>query len=136
MAAETVVAGEQMSLTGEPIQAGERVQVIDMLRGFALLGILLVNMQFFNTPSYLLSTEARQLAPVDRVATWLINFFAEGKFYTMFSFLFGFGFAVQLVRAEARGVRFVPVYLRRLFVLLLIGIVHGLLLWYGDILKT
>ncbi len=136
MAAETVVSGEHMTLTGEPIRAGERVQVVDVLRGFALLGILLVNMQFFNTPLYLLITEVHELAPVDRVAAWLIRFFAEGKFYTMFSFLFGFGFAIQLFRAKARGVRFVPLYLRRLFVLLLIGIVHGFLLWYGDILKA
>jgi len=65
---------------------------------------------------------------------FLIRFFAEGKFYTMFSFLFGLGLFLQMSRAEARGVRFVPIYIRRLIVLLGIGLIHAIFIWSGDIL--
>ena len=79
---------------------------------------------------------AHQLWPnlVDRTAEKLILFFAQEKFKTLYSFLFGLGLAVQMMRAEARGARFLPLYLRRLSVLLLIGLAHFLLLWSGDIL--
>jgi uncharacterized protein len=60
----------------------------------------------------------------------------EFKFISLFSALFGAGLIVQMTRAERRGVRFVPLYLRRLVVLAVIGLLHGLLLWYGDILLT
>jgi uncharacterized protein len=119
----------------QPISPQERIATIDILRGFALFGILLVNMNLFGHPAYLVAMELlewRGLA--DRVASLLIRFFAEGKFYSTFSFLFGFGFAMQMARAEARGTRFLPLYLRRLSVLLLIGLAHAYLLWVGDIL--
>jgi len=64
----------------------------------------------------------------------VILFVAQEKFKTLFSFLFGLGLAVQMVRAEARGARFLPLYARRLGVLFLIGAAHFLLVWDGDIL--
>ncbi len=70
----------------------------------------------------------------DRAAEWLIRFLGEGKFYSLFSLLFGLGFTLLMDRIEARGGRFVPLYLRRLFVLLGIGMVHAFLIWMGDIL--
>jgi uncharacterized protein len=120
-----------------PIPPAERLQVVDVLRGVAIFGILLVNMELFGTPIYL-AGQAFRLWPgwADRAADWLIRFAAEGKFYTMFSFLFGFGLAVQMERTAARGARFVPLYVRRLLVLWLIGAAHALLLWIGDILVT
>lgn len=72
----------------------------------------------------------------DRLAGAFIRFAAEGKFYPLFSFLFGFGLAIQMARAEARGAPFVCLYTRRLLVLLAIGMAHALLLWYGDILVS
>jgi uncharacterized protein len=63
-----------------------------------------------------------------------IYFFVDDKANTIFAFLFGLGFAVQMMRAEERGRRVAPVYLRRLTVLLLVGCAHMFLLWYGDIL--
>jgi uncharacterized protein len=72
--------------------------------------------------------------PLDHAAHWFVSFFAQGKFFTLFSFLFGLGLAVQMQRAEAKGVAIVPLYLRRLLVLLVIGIAHVVLLWFGDIL--
>jgi uncharacterized protein len=138
MATQATVAARQAATTGVPVDAAERIQVVDILRGFALLGILLVNMQFFKSSPFAAQFADQQVwtSGIDQTATVFIRFFAEGKFYTMFSLLFGFGFAVQMLRAEARGDRFGPRYTRRLLVLLVIGILHGVLLWYGDILKS
>src|SRR5262249_34158482 len=111
----------------------ERIEAIDILRGVAILGILLVNMGLFSLPEDL---PAHQLWPnaVDRTVERLILFVAQEKFKTLFSLLFGLGLAVQMMRAEARGARFVPLYARRLCVLFLIGVAHFLLVWDGDIL--
>src|SRR6266481_4023664 len=116
-----------------PVPGQERIEAIDILRGVAILGILIVNMGLFSLPEDL---PAHQLWPnvVDRTAEKLILFFAQEKFKALFSFLFGLGLAVQMMRAEARGARFLPLYVRRLSVLLLIGLAHFLLLWDGDIL--
>ncbi len=118
-----------------PVAHSERIQELDILRGFALLGILLVNMRLFSYPVQELLLGSEAVGPtVDRVAAWAVQVFAESKFYPIFSFLFGLGFALQIQRAEARGTRFVPFYLRRLFVLLLIGVAHAVFIWVGDIL--
>jgi uncharacterized protein len=118
-----------------PVRRQERIEVIDILRGVAILGILVVNMGLFSLPEDL---PAHELWPniIDRAVETLILFFAQEKFKTLFSFLFGLGLAVQMIRAEARGARFLPLYLRRLFVLFLIGIAHFVLLWDGDILHN
>ncbi len=112
-----------------PTRPKERIDVIDILRGWAIFGILVVNMMVF-AADYLPKAE---LWPGlgDRTAVYLIRFFGATKFWTLFSFLFGLGFALQLERAKARGVRFFPVYRRRLLALLLIGILH-FLIWEGD----
>ena len=119
----------------KPVLGQERIEVIDILRGLAIFGILVVNMGGFSLPENL---PTHQLWPnvVDRSVEKLILFLAQGKFVSLFSFLFGLGLAVQMMRAEARGARFLPLYLRRLCVLLLIGVAHFLLLWDGDILHT
>jgi len=118
-----------------PVQPSERIPIIDSLRGFALLGILLVNMGIFIHPIFAFLLPPDPATPlIDRAAAWFIHFAAEGKFYALFSLLFGLGFAIQFIRAEERGRRIVPLYLRRLFVLLLIGMAHAFLVWTGDIL--
>jgi uncharacterized protein len=123
-----------MKTTALPTQPNEHVEVIDILRGFALFGILLVNMMFFAWPVYSEVLGAPWTSSLDHAASWFVSFFAQGKFFTLFSFLFGLGLAVQMQRAEAKGVAIVPLYLRRLLVLLLIGIARVVLLWFGDIL--
>jgi len=128
----TILAAESPAVMG-PILSQERIALLDILRGFAIFGILLVNMELFNSPAYP-SDVSGGTATADHLAAWLIRFFGEGKFYTLFSFLFGLGFSLQMARAASRAARFRPVYGRRLFVLLLIGLAHALLVWAGDIL--
>ena len=108
-----------------PVLRQERIEAIDILRGVAILGILIVNMQLFSLPEGSAGGGPAQL---------LIYFFALEKFKALFSFLFGLGLAVQMMRADARGAQLLPLYARRLGVLFLIGIAHFLLVWDGDIL--
>lgn len=118
-----------------PVAPSRRIDVIDMLRGFALLGILLVNMEMFHTSFYQVMLGPPPDMPWwDRAARWFIAFFAEGKFYSTFAFLFGLGMAIQQERMAARGLAFVPFYLRRMLALALFGLVHAYLFWVGDIL--
>jgi uncharacterized protein len=119
----------------EPTAPGERVEIIDILRGFAIFGILLVNMIYFAHPIYLeVLDTAPWSSPIDHAARWLVTFFGEAKFFTLFSLLFGLGLAVQTQRAESKGISVVPLYVRRLLVLLVIGLAHAWLFWWGDIL--
>lgn len=120
-----------------PVAAQERIAVIDILRGFTILGILLVNMPLYAWPNWGPMRAIRANLPgshLDEAASWLLWLFAEDKFYPLLSFLFGLGFSIQISRAPAED--FLPVYRRRLLALLLIGLLHGLLIWSGDILVT
>jgi uncharacterized protein len=120
-----------------PVRRQERIEAIDILRGVAILGILIVNitMRGFSLPDGL---PAHELWPnlVDRTVETLILFFADQQFITLFAFLFGLGLAEQMLRAAERRARFLPLYLRRLCVLWLIGMAHYLFLWDGDILHA
>lgn len=118
-----------------PIEAAERIGTMDVLRGFALLGILLMNIEAFAGPMMDAFTGLNpKLTGADRIADAAIYILVQGKFYTLFSLLFGMGFAVMSQRADARGRAFGAVYLRRSAVLMAFGIVHALLIWSGDIL--
>jgi uncharacterized protein len=118
-----------------PTPPGERIEVIDVLRGLAICGILLGNMQWFSGYGMLPPLLVEQTPVADKVTTFLIHFLVEGKFYSIFSFLFGFGFALQISRAEARGDAKASLFKRRLFWLLVIGLLHAWLLWGGDIVS-
>jgi uncharacterized protein len=119
----------------EPLGLRERVDLIDILRGLAILGILFVNIGVFSFPEGFERFHDEIFAgKADLAVKWAIRFLVEGKFYTLFSFLFGLGVAVQSSRALQRGRRFAPLYCRRLLVLLGIGLVHDLFLWNGRIL--
>ncbi|MGI8931843.1 MAG: DUF418 domain-containing protein [Sphingomicrobium sp.] len=125
-------------MTNQGVSPGrDRIEVIDALRGFALMGILIVNIRAWAGWFSLEAAERHALAG-GPAGTWWFEFLVsaalEGKFYTIFSFLFGLGFTLQLARLEKRGLQGVAIYRRRLVVLLTIGIVHMSLLWDGDIL--
>lgn len=136
----TPIHGTELEVTAAnlaPIAPNERITLLDAIRAFALLGILLMNMEAFNGP-LLLSASGMDpaLTGVDRVVDGLIYFFVQGKFFTLFSLLFGMGFAVIVQRAEAAGRPFALLYLRRSVALLVIGLAHALLVWSGDVLVT
>ncbi len=118
-----------------PVSASERITTLDILRGFALGGILLVNMSFFTMPMmYAFGAVPAPGTALDKAVHAGIIFLAQGKFYSLFSFLFGLGFSIQLARATARGASGAKFYARRIAVLLAIGLVHAFLIWSGDIL--
>ncbi len=100
---------------------------VDIIRGFALFGVLLVNMYGFGADSIAWNSL------MDELAFGIMRIFFESKMWTLFSILFGFGFALQLQSAHALSVSILPTYLRRLAVLFVIGAAHALL-FDGDIL--
>ena len=103
----------------------------------ALFGILAANMRAFFAPLDAYSqTGVLFHSHADLLAQGFINAFIQGKFISIFSFLFGMGFAMQMSRAEARGARFMGFYPRRLLALALFGVIHGIFIWAGDILLT
>ena len=118
-----------------PIAPSERIEALDVLRGFALIGILLMNMEAFSGP---LDMSFTGIDPHwqgwDYWADAFVYVFVQGKFFTLFSLLFGMGFAMMVQRAEVAGRPFAGMYWRRSLSLLAIGLVHALLIWSGDIL--
>ena len=118
-----------------PIAVAERIEAMDVLRGFALLGILLMNLEGFVGPVMASGTGLDpKLAGMDRTIDLLVYVLVQGKFYTLFSLLFGMGFAVMSQRAEQAGRPFAGVYWRRGLVLLALGVIHAIFIWAGDIL--
>lgn len=110
-----------------PVAPQERIETLDILRGFAVFGIIFadVDILFKITPG------------TDQVLNELHRVFIVDKFWPLFSFLFGLGFAMQITRADSRGQNLVSLYRRRLLALLLFGLANGLLLlqlWRGEIL--
>lgn len=120
-----------------PIAPNERSEWLDALRGFALLGILLANIVAFSGYVFLDPASQARLpwSAADGVLNYLEHSLIEAKFYALFSFLFGLGFAVQLQRAEARGGDFKAVFRRRMGWLLAFGLAHAVFVWFGDILN-
>ncbi|MCZ6835930.1 MAG: DUF418 domain-containing protein [Planctomycetota bacterium] len=119
-----------------PVLETERIVALDVLRGFALLGIFMVNMQFFALPfMHAVADPTLADAPASEVASWFfVKVFFEYKFISLFSMLFGMGMVVQMTRAGKKGRPFGSYYIRRTILLAVFGLVHALLLWYGDIL--
>ena len=129
---------EQAALAAlEPIRVDERIQALDVIRGFALIGIFLMNVEWFTRPFSDLGTgvDVHQTG-ISYFASWFIYTFVQGKFWTMFSLLFGMGFAVMLTRAESGKREFVAPYVRRIIGLAIFGSAHYVLIWGGDILHN
>ena len=126
---------QQDGAAGGPVDVNERSSLLDGLRGWALLGILAANLMTFTGFMFIPDAERGRMlfAEFDDIVELLLEWLVTGKFYALFSLLFGIGFAIQIGRLERRG-EGAGRYLRRLFILFLIGIAHMLLLWLGDIL--
>ena len=117
-----------------PTQPQEWIASLDVLRAFALLGILVVNMMDFAYTGSLEAPAQRWPAWWDQAAVGIVFPLFAGKFNSLFSFLFGIGFFIQLDRLRVRGTAGNVIYLRRLGVLFLLGALHALFVWWGDVL--
>jgi len=118
-----------------PVTKTERIVHLDVLRGVAVLGILVINMPAFAFPFVkMMKPLAGDISSLD-LATWWVSFvFFLQKFMAIFSMLFGAGIILMYNRARQAGVEFGRVYYRRMIILLLVGLAHAYLLWWGDIL--
>ena len=119
-----------------PVTAGERYEAVDVLRGFAVLGILVMNVYAFAMPFPAYGNPTLYGGSGIHFATWVTtHLFFDQKFMAIFAMLFGAGLVLMAERAEARGRgAFAAVYYRRMLWLIVIGAVHGYLIWFGDIL--
>lgn len=141
---ETKIAGASENENGiipsgaialAPVASAERIAALDVVRGFALIGIFCMNVEFFNRSLAELGLGMPPgLTGINWLASYFVAYFIAGKFWTIFSLLFGMGFAVMLTRAEANGRGFILPYLRRIAALAVMGMLHHILIWPGDIL--
>src|SRR6476620_3560096 len=128
-----------------PLAAGERIAALDVLRGFALLGIFIMNMPAFSHSLFTLPEIPPRV--LDAIVAGLREMLFAGKFNLLFGLVFGIGFAIQMARfddAEAgraarlgiapRRHRATQVYARRLAFLFFVGLLHAMLIWSGDVL--
>ncbi|UCF05574.1 MAG: DUF418 domain-containing protein [bacterium] len=129
---------ENVSVTPAPVTLAERIGAIDALRGFAVLGILIMNIQSFSLvgAAYLNPTAYGDLSGANRWVWIISHIIADKKFMTIFSMLFGAGIVLMTDRIEARGSGARGIHYRRTMWLIVIGLLHAYLLWYGDILFT
>jgi uncharacterized protein len=120
----------------ESQKAKQRYIILDSLRGIALLGICLANFPEFSLYTFQNSqtTGAMPTAGIDTVIKYIQYIFIDGKFYTLFSLLFGIGFSIILSNATLNSQNGIKVFYRRISVLFLFGLFHLLFLWAGDIL--
>ncbi|TQR17605.1 DUF418 domain-containing protein [Psychrobacillus soli] len=119
-----------------PVGEKERVISIDVMRGFALLGIFVVNMLFFHSPYIYINPYTWFQVPGDYETHKWIDIFVQGSVYPLFSMLFGYGLAMQFMKSQEKGTSFNKLAVRRLSILLVIGCIHAFLIWSGDILIT
>jgi uncharacterized protein len=119
-----------------PVAPSERILSLDVLRGFAVLGILIMNIQSFAMveAAYFNPTAYGDLTGLNKWVWILSHVFADLKFLSTFSILFGAGIVLMSTKAEARGRRAAGVHYRRTLYLIVIGLIHAYLLWCGDIL--
>jgi uncharacterized protein len=107
----------------------ERIQKLDIIRGFAILGIFLVNIP-------LMVGSSDSFIGIDKYISMFYTLFIHTKFYTIFSFLFGLGFYIFISRAKEKGLGYNWLFVKRLLILFIFGAVHYIFFWYGDILHT
>lgn len=118
------------------MESNERIHSIDVMRGFAILGIFLTNMLAFHSPMLYLNPYIWWSSKVDQNIYNFIDFFVQASFYPLFALLFGFGLMITKRRSIDKGISFTPIAIRRLSLLLVIGCLHAFFIWHGDILIT
>ncbi|OAI48014.1 hypothetical protein AYO44_08130 [Planctomycetaceae bacterium SCGC AG-212-F19] len=120
----------------EPAPPAQRLPALDLLRGIAILGILPANIPFFSGTISIFTMQSMPETGADRAALFLTIVLVFGKFVTLLSILFGAGLALQVWKARTEGQPFAGYYVRRMLILFIIGVAHGLFLWFGDILSS
>lgn len=124
------------SARAAPVRLAERIQVLDILRGVAVLGILIMNIQSFSMidAAYMNPTAYGDLTGLNRWVWMLSHIVANEKFITLFSVMFGAGIALFTGKLEGRGAGSAAVHYRRTVILLLFGLIHAYVFWSGDVL--
>ena len=121
---------QSVSLTQEK----KRIVSLDVMRGFAILGIFLVNMLSFHSPLLYIDPLKWWKDPLDQGIYVFIDVFIQASFYPLFSMLFGYGLVILRDRAQLKEISFISIAIRRLSLLLIIGLIHAFFIWHGDIL--
>jgi uncharacterized protein len=121
-----------------PTAPSERLMSLDVLRGFAVLGILIMNIQSFSMieAAYINPAAYGDLTGLNKLIWILSHLFADQKFMTIFSIMFGAGIALMTSKIEAKGQSSAGLHYRRTFWLLIIGLIHAYVFWHGDILVS
>lgn len=135
---QSPLSGASSTVSALPVAPQERFSAVDTLRGFALLGILAINIDFFALPCGIIfnPTIAGGFTGLDLLTYKVNSMLFLQKMMAIFSMLFGGGLILMTARAEKAGAKIGGVYYRRILWLLLFGIIHAYLFWYGDILVT
>lgn len=121
----------------QPTTPTERIQTLDIMRGVSLLGILLVNVLAFSLPlPHILDLHSWFTDIHDILSYQILDIYVQGSFYPLFSMLFGYGLAMQWMKAKGLGTYFYTFATKRLVILFFIGLLHAFLLWWGDIITT
>jgi len=121
-----------------PVSENERISSLDLLRGFAVLGILIMNIQSFSmiNSAYINPDSFGDLTGINKWGWMLSHTFADLKFMGLFTLLFGAGIVLFSEKAREKGVKSGPLHYRRTLWLLFFGLIHAYLLWRGDILVS
>ncbi len=122
-------------MSNSPTQLNARITELDVFRGFAIFGIFMVNILVMNVCfAYRFEWEAEQTGWIQQASLFVLEHVFYSKFFTIFSFLFGIGVALQMQRMKETNRLRISFFLRRFSSLFLFGLAHITLLWAGDIL--
>lgn len=121
----------------QPVSLNNRIPTLDILRGIGLFGILLVNIMAFYVPMpHITDISNWFTAAKDIINYQYIEIYVQSSFYPLFSMLFGYGIAMQFMKANEQRAKFYPFATKRLIILFILGMLHAFLIWWGDILAT
>lgn len=131
---EEIKKGGRFMAGLSPVSQSERIISLDVIRGFSLLGILIINMISFHSPFLYMDPYSWWKTAGDTALYPWIDIFVQASFYPLFAMLFGYGLGIQKIRADVKGTSFYMFGIRRLLILLVIGCLHAFFIWSGDIL--
>ena len=118
------------------LESNNRILALDVIRGFALFGILIVNMMSFHSPFLYLNPLKWWTDPRDHFTYIVIDLFFQASFYPLFSLLFGYSLTIFRERTLKKNLPFNSMVTRRFCFLFIIGFIHAFFIWHGDILMV